>query len=261
MRRTFKICYRAFKAALQTKLEYRVDMALGMGAAIGFQLATLGMYSVLMNKHDTLAGWTGNELLLLLGLTTLTHGTCELFCNHIWLVPYYVVRGQLDRLMIMPVPTLPYLLVTAPELHCFGNLGAGAVLVAIAAHRLGLVGPELALLPLWILCGTTVYASLLVVCAAMSFWIMGSQNYHYLVIVSLLRGSAYPHGVFPRVMQIVLAWVLPLAVVNFIPGQALTGRIPLWQGLALPIGIAAILALLASLAWDAGLRRYESTGS
>ena len=259
--RTLRICFKAFKAALQTKLEYRVDMALGMAAAIGFQLATLSMVGVLMNKQQTLGGWDSNGLLLLFGLTALTHGTAELFCNHLWYVPYYVVRGQLDRLMVLPVPTLPYFMVTMPEMHSVGNLAAGSVMVGLALHRLGGAGPALALLPLWVLCGTVVYGGLLTVCAGISFWVMGSQNYHFMVTVSLLRGASYPHSVFPRVVQAILAWVLPFAVVSFIPGQALTGRLPLVAGVGLPLVLAAATGLGGWLAWESGLRRYESTGS
>jgi ABC-2 type transport system permease protein len=261
MLRTAKICYRAFKAALQTKLEYRVDMALGIAAALGFQAATLGMLGVLMHGRPGLAGWSGDELLLLFGLTALTQGLSELFFNHLWWVPLYVVRGQLDRLLVLPVASLPYFVVTAPELHAFGNLSAGTFMVGLAVHRLHLAGPVLALLPLWALCGSLVYSGLLTVCAAISFRVMGSQSYHYMITVSLLRGSAYPHSVFPTAMRALLAWVLPFAAVSFIPAQVLTSRQPLWQGVLLPPLLAGAVLFIGWQAWEAGLRRYESSGS
>jgi ABC-type uncharacterized transport system permease subunit len=43
-------------------------------------------------------------------------------------------------------------------------------------------------------------------------------------------------------------------------GQALTGRLALWQ-VPVAIAIAAIFLTLANLAWRAGLRRYSSASS
>jgi ABC-2 type transport system permease protein len=69
----------------------------------------------------------------------------------------------------------------------------------------------------------------------------------------------YPITIFPAAVRIVFTFGLPLAFASFIPVQILTGKTdPLWL-LAPPVAAAAV-ALLAVLAFRAGLRAYDSAG-
>lgn len=260
-RRELGVCAKAFNAALQTKLEYRADFVLGLAGAFGFQLASMGMLGVLLHSSSLLGGWSGPEILLLFGLTALTQGLSELFFNHIWYVPLYVVRGQFDRLLTYPVSTLPFFLVTSPELHAFGNLISGTLLFSIGASKLGLPWTAWALLPWWAACGCLIHSSVLTLCGALSFRIMGSYGQHYWVSNALLQASRYPLNIYPRLMQGILLVLLPFGLINYVPASALTQRLPLGLAIVVPALAAAISVAVAWTAFNSSLRRYESSGS
>ena len=102
------VYFQAFKTSLQTKFEYRTDFFLGVTAALGLQASGLGMLWVVINQSPSLAGWSAMQVALLFGLATAVQGLSELLFNHIWYVPIYVIRGQIDRLLVYPVKSLPY---------------------------------------------------------------------------------------------------------------------------------------------------------
>jgi ABC-2 type transport system permease protein len=255
------VYYQAFMTSLQMKLEYRADFFMGVGAALSLQAAGLGMLTVVLAQIPSLAGWSGMQVALLFGLTTAVQGLSELLFNHIWYVPSYVVRGQIDRLMVYPVKSLPFFLLTSPELHAFGNLAGGSLIYCFASGKLGQPWWAYALLPYWIAAGCLVHTSALVLCGALCFIVKGQRGQQYWVVNALLQATRYPVSVFPNPMQVVLLFVLPFGAMNFLPVGWTFGLASAFSALALPAIVAGISTWLAFKAWDFGLSRYESTGS
>lgn len=261
--RLHRVLWLAFKTTLQTRFEYRVDLLLGLAGSLGWQLA--GMASIWVVLHQSggghLAQWRPIEIGLIFGLTTMIQGCSELFFNHIWWTPVYVIRGQFDRLLCYPVPNLPFFLVSCPELHALGNLGCGAVIFAACVVKLGISAWALFALPFWVLCGSLVHTSLLVLSGSLVLRIKGNAQQFFWLTNAMLGNSRYPLVVYPAWVQTLLLVVVPLGVANYLPASALLGRWPLWQAFAAPLLAAAIMVSLAWWAWDKAFQGYESTGS
>jgi len=256
------VYFQAFKTTLQTKLEYRTDFFLGVGASLGLQAASLGTLWIVLNQTPTLAGWNGLQIGLLFGMTTAMQGLSEMFFNHIWYVPTYVVRGgQIDRLLVYPVKSLPFFLLTSPELHAFGNISGGVAIYCFAAFKLGQPWWAFALLPYWLICGCLIHSSALTLCGAMCFFIKGQRGQQYWVVNALLQSTRYPLGVFPNAMQILLLFIIPFGAANFLPAGWILGRASAFAALAVPALAAGLSTWVAFKVWDFGLSRYESTGS
>ncbi len=257
-----RVLWRAFKTTLQTRLEYRVDLALGLLGSLGMQAASLGLLWVVLNASGgTLAGWKPDQIGVLYGLTAMVQGASELFFNHIWMAPVYIVRGQFDRLLVYPVRALPFYLVTSPELHAFGNLGGGLALTLAFGHLAGFSPWALLGLPLWVACGCLVHTSLLVLAGAATVSIQGGYFQLYWLVNTLLQSSRYPLPVYPWVVQALMLTLAPLAVATFLPAGALAGRLPWTAAILGPPVAAALMVALAWWVWDKAFESYESTGS
>jgi ABC-2 type transport system permease protein len=258
---TIKMYWMAFNTSLQAKFEYRVDFILGVVTSCMLQLAALGMLWIILNQTKDLNGWSPEQLLLLFGVTAASLGASELFFNHIWMLPYYVVMGELDRLMTYPVDSLYFLLITRPELHAFGNLLTGFTLAIIALLRLHAPWYDWALLPLFIICGSLIYTSALVIFGSLSFKFIGPTSMHFMIPHTLLQATRYPLSIYPGWLQYGLLVVLPYGAFNFLPASFLFGKeITPWVAIAAPL--AALFFLWeARFAWRWGINKYESTGS
>ena len=255
------VYFQAFKTSLLTKLEYRSDFFMGVGAALGLQAAALGTLWVVLNQTPSLVGWSGTQVVLLFGLTAMIQSFSELFFNNVWNIPTYIVRGQIDRLLVYPVKSLPFFLVTSPELHAFGNFSGGAIMFCYAAHALHLPFAVFALVPLWVICGSFVHTSFLVFCCALSFRFMGQKGQHFWVVNALLMSTRYPVGIYPNAFKFLVLFLVPMAASNFLPVGWILGSSSLFLALAAPLLAAGLSAWMAFKVWAWGLKRYESTGS
>jgi ABC-2 type transport system permease protein len=225
------------------------------------QLAGLGFFWVIFHQTRTLNGWSGIEALFLFGLVGMSLGLSELLFNHIWMVPFYVVMGDLDRLITYPVHTLPFLLVSKPELHSFGNMLMGTAAVTVSlwmTHQ----PPHIWLsVPVWWLCGTLVYTATLVAGASLAFRILGPNSFMLMIPHNLLHATRYPISIYPVLFQWLLLVILPYGLCNYLPGSYVFGKaFGIGGALAAPLG--AFLAMgLAHRCWLWGLKQYQSTGS
>jgi ABC-2 type transport system permease protein len=78
------------------------------------------------------------------------------------------------------------------------------------------------------------------------------------VMESVMIFAQYPGSIYGRVFQLVLAVLVPAAMIAFLPAQALLGR-P--EPITLAAAPACAAFFLASLAfWRAMLRRYAGGG-
>lgn len=252
---------KAFKAVLMTKLEYRADFAIGIVTAILTQCTALFFLDVILRNAPSIGGWSGSQVLLLFGLTAGALGLSELFFNHLWYLPYYIVNGELDRLLLYPVRSLPFFLITSPELHSFGNLASG---LALTGWSLALTDAAWWAWPLALFCmacGAVIYTGVLVICSSLSFFFTGPRFGLAMLVHHLLMTSRYPLGIFPEGMRLLLLVVVPFGAFNYLPAHHLFHGGGLWKVAALPLLAAGVVTLLAWKAWETGLSRYEGTGS
>ena len=258
----FKNVYvEAFKASLQAKFEYRVDLFVGIFTSLLLQGAALSFLFIVLRSTPTLGGWSGRQIVFLFGMTAASLGASEALFNQVWMLPQYIVLGDLDRLLTYPVRSLLFFLLTRPELHSFGNLLTGAVYVV------GSLWSEHAPVyvwlgvPIWWASGTVIYTAALVVFASLSFRFVGPFAQQLLIPLNLLQASRYPLPVYPGWLQKLLLFVIPYGTIHYLPGRVLFGKSASFWGLGVAPLAALVTALFAQWAWNSGLRRYESTGS
>jgi ABC-2 type transport system permease protein len=251
----------AFKASLQAKFEYRVDLVVGVITSMLMQGASLSFLLIVLRNTPTLAGWSGSQVVFLFGMTAGCLGASEVLFNQIWLLPQYIIAGDLDRLLTYPVRSLLFFLVTRPELHAFGNLLTGLAYVTASlwlAHAAWYVWLGV---PVWWLCGTLIYASVLVVFGCLSFRYVGPFSQQMMIPHNLLQASRYPLAIYPAWLKSLLLFVIPFGSFHYLPGRVLFAKTATLWGLGVAPLAALVLVLIAQAAWNAGLRQYESSGS
>ena len=251
----------AFNTALQAKFEYRVDFLLGVVTSCMLQVAAIAYIYVIFHQTPNLNGWSRDQVILLMGMTAAALGTSELFFNHIWMVPYYIIMGELDRLLTYPVHSLYFLLVTRPELHSFGNLVMGFTLISVELWKLNCPWYDWLAVPLLVLCGGVIYTAALVMAGALSFKFLGPTSMTLMIPHSLLQATRYPLSIYPGWLQYGLLLLVPYGAFHYLPASFLLGKeVGLWLFLAAPLS-ALLFMWEAHQVWQWGLNKYESTGS
>jgi ABC-2 type transport system permease protein len=225
------------------------------------QLSAWAFILVIFNQTQALNGWSRDQIMLLFGIVAASLGTSELLFNHIWMLPYYVVMGELDRLMTYPVDSLYFLLITKPELHSFGNLLTGSIVASIALIHLQAPWYDWVLLPFFVLCGSLIYTSALVVFGSLSFKFISNSSMHFMIPHTLLQATRWPLSIYPGWLQYGLLIAIPYGAFNFIPASFLFGKeTSPWTTMIAPLA-AIFFVWEARQAWRWGVNKYESTGS
>jgi ABC-2 type transport system permease protein len=255
------VYFEAFKASMQAKLEYRVDLVVGIITSMLMQGASFSFLLIVLRNTPTLAGWNGSQVFFLFGMTAACLGASEVLFNQIWLLPQYIIAGDLDRLLTYPVRSLLFFLVTRPELHAFGNLLTGVAYIVGSLWLTHTAWYVWLAVPLWWACGTLIYASVLVVFACLSFRYVGPFSQQMMIPHNLLQASRYPLAIYPSWLKDLLLFVIPFGTFHYLPARVLFGKtMALWGLGAAPVA-ALVLLLVAQAAWNAGLCQYESSGS
>jgi ABC-2 type transport system permease protein len=258
---SFRVYWALYKTALKSRAEHRVDTAVGVVTAIAMQLGAFAFFWVIFARAPALGGWSPAEVLFLFGFTAMVLGLSEATINGIWWLPFYVVDGQLDRLLVYPLNSLGFVLLSRPELHSVGNFLTGLVTLVIAWSLASPPAVAILLVPVWVICGAIIYTAVLVVVGSLTLRVTGPFATHLFAVHQLFNAARYPANIYPRWLSTVLLFVMPFGAAIFVPSNFLRGQGSLLLALIAPLAAALLTALAANLSWNAALKGYQSTGS
>lgn len=245
------------------RLEYRGDLLAGLLAEVLQQGVTLTFLAVIFASVPTLAGWSRPEVYFVYAVYQLSFALGDMLSGSVWsLGERYIVRGELDRILLRPVSPLLQLLLEGVAAEQFTQLAAGLVILLWAWRAAGL---RLAwwmppLLLSGVAAGAVIFLAVFLALACLAFFVDGRTGIMPLVY-NLTAYAQYPTTIYGRALRLLFTLVLPFGFAAFYPAAALLRPSAyLAWGLAAP-AVAALACALAVLIWRQGLRRYQGTGS
>lgn len=251
-----------FTLSVQRTLTFRINLLFDIGLSIVGLGATLATVLIVFARTDSLAGWTGAEVYVLIGtfelLTSLRHTFLD--PNLSWFPQNGVRNGKLDTYLLQPAPTLylASLSLSTPLALVQFVLGLAVLVLGISSH--GQL-PGAAAIAAWILmlcAGLAVTWALGVLLACLAFWAPRLQlDVFYGSTWQLAR---YPTDIYRRPLRLVLTSVFPLALIATVPTRTLLDG-PRLPAVAATLAGATFACLLAITCWHRGLHRYTGATS
>jgi ABC-2 type transport system permease protein len=244
--------------AVQYRVEFLVEGALALFWA-GWSLVPL---LVVFGKRQSVAGWTFEEALVVMGWFTLMKGVLEGAVNpSLTAVVEHIRKGTLDFVLLKPADA-QFLVSTAKfEPWRVVDVAASIVIFAVAFHRMGRwpAPADVAAGLLLLACATLILYSLWILVVSAAFYVVKIDNLSFL-FVSIYDAARWPVDVFRGVLRLAFTFVIPLALLTTYPALALLGRLgPLRAAEAL-LG-ALIFAGFARFTWTRSIARYTSASS
>lgn len=251
-----------FRLGLQAQMAYRANFLMHLFEAVIMLATGLSVLWVVFSQTSSLAGWSWNELLVVMGLYFLGYGAVGLtlgpsikeFMNDVW-------KGNLDFLLIKPES---HQFLAAFRKVMFWNIVEillGVALVSVALVRLGeTVGVEQALMfTVALSSGAALIYSFWICIGVASFWTTKMENI-MLLYYHLYEAGRWPIAVYPAWLRFTLTFVVPIAFAVTVPAQVVVGRLQ-WSTVGFSV-LLAVLSLLGSRAFfNIGVRRYTSASS
>ena len=251
-----------FKLSVMGELAYRVNFYVQLFQSLVELATALTGLAVIFSYTSSLAGWTPNEMLALVGVYFITGGliglvispSLEQFINS-------VRDGTLDFTLVKPEDAQFLMSFQVVNIWKVIDIVMGFAVLVTALIRLGdKVGAgQAATFSLMLLTGGLIIYSFWLILATLSFWFVRVENI-LVIFQSMYEAGRWPISLYPGWLRFALTFVVPVAFATTVPAQALTGH--LTQGtLAGALTAALVLLIVSRLFWRLGLRHYSGASA
>jgi ABC-2 type transport system permease protein len=254
-------------AQLRSQMQYKVSFLLSMTGSFTINIIEFGLVLILFTRIPHVAGWSLAEIALLYGMSGTCFAVAEVLAAALENFQVHIVQGTFDRVLARPRGALFQVLVEDFALRRIGRIAQAILVLVFVLQSLDLVWTpdRLAVFASALVCGTVIYFSIFVLGAAFCFWTTQGKEATHVFTYGGDGLAQYPLDIYQGGVRRFFTFVVPLAFVNYQPALYLLGRpdtLGLPDAVRLMSPIAAVLmAGLAALGWQQGVRHYQSTGS
>lgn len=250
------------RASTVAAMQYRVEFLVGGLLALFWTSWSIVPILVVFDGRPSLAGWTFEEALVVVGWFTLMKGVLEGAVNpSLSAVVEAIRKGTLDFVLLKPADAQFLVSTTRFAPWRAADVLGGLALFAIAFGRMGRVpsAADVGAAFLLLASATLVLYSLWIVVVSAAFFVVRVDNLSFL-FVSIYDAARWPVDVFRGLLRIVFTFVVPLALMTTYLAMALLGRLDALHG-AEALGVSLLFAVIARAAWLRSIGHYTSASS
>lgn len=251
-------------ASIRSQMQYRASFVLvciGQFFAVGADFVALW---ALTARFGALPGWSLAQIAILYGMANMAFALAEMAGRGFDQFSNVIRAGEFDRFLLRPHPPALLLAGQTFELSRLGRIATGTVALGWGALNAGVAWTptQALLLILAILGGACTFYGILVLQATLCFWTVESLEIVNAVTYGGITAASMPLTIYPPWLRLFFTFVVPLALVNYVPADALLNRSGLAPALVWTSPLVGVAFLVASFqVWRIGVARYASTGS
>lgn len=263
MKRYIRLYKKFLQQYIKSLMEYRIDFILGLVGFIFVQIAGIIFLKLVFNCIPDLKGWSYYEIIFIYGLAQIPRGIDHIFTDYLWIFSWKtIVKGEFDRYLLRPINPLFQVISESFQPDGFGELIVGTILVVTAYVKLNLSFglEEVISLVFIIIFATLIYTAIKLAVTSIAFWVKFAQSYLFMVY-QLSTFAKYPIGIYPKVIKLILTFLVPFAFTGYYPGAYLLGKESIWIGVVATCAIGLVAIIIAYRIWLRGIKVYESAGS
>ncbi|GMK42238.1 ABC transporter permease [Paenibacillus sp. CCS19] len=253
-----------FRASIRSRMQYRFNFWFSSVMLAVISIVEFLLLAIILLKFGHIKGWSLAEAGWLFSVLSLSRALYRTVANDVHNIESYLVSGELDGLLLRPIPVLTALMSRNVSFR-FGEVfqGIGILVVSMSTlMREGQIGWLSIPLTLFvILSGAVLLFSIGLLTATAGFWLTRITELQNITEDAARTAVQYPMSIYPRWLQGILVGIIPVGFANYMPGLFVLRGDTGWWMLPLSAGIACTLFAFALLFWRFGISRYQSTGS
>jgi len=256
-----RVLKNGIKIGFMEGMAYRLDFFIKMLALTIFSVVAPLVSVVIYGVTNGLPGWSFYELLVLQGASSFTMGLGGfLFGNFVGNTLWEIRDGYFDRALTRPANPLFLQTTTWPAVDNIATIITGSAillygLIKTTAHITVL---NLVAFAILVALGVLFLYSFSVITVAVGFVAIKSESL-YRFVERMFEFADYPISIFGPIGLALFTFVFPIGLASFYPAQALLGLLAPSKVLVLAV-IALAFFSVSLLAWNAGMKKYQSAG-
>lgn len=222
---------------------------------------------ILLISFNALNGWNTYEVIFLYAMQLITYSIAGSFAsNTVADLPSMVRNGQIDELLIKPIPPLPNMLTQKFNPGYLAHF-TFALIMMIAGYSLS--GAEISiakilLLVIFVISGAVIVMTIMLITTFPCLYLLGTKGW-WGIFYDLRSYTNYPITIFDKVIQVIFTWLIPFAFAAYYPARFIfTKSEGIFPNSIITIcsPLVAILLLIATKAvWEASIKKYNGAGS
>ncbi|MCD9020601.1 ABC transporter permease [Cohnella silvisoli] len=235
---------------------------------VAFTLIQLTVVWLLLYRFEGISSWSFYEIVLLYNLNIFSYSLSAMFIwNPMKDLQMMVRDGSFDSMLIKPINPLLHMIF---KQFSHGHLitvifGVVIFFKCFNALHIEMTWEWSIWLAVNILGAVLIHSAIMILAGSISFWAVKSDSLFQMVIYDFRTLTNYPIQIYGRGVQLLLAFVIPYAFVNYFPARLLLDKedssiFPNLFIYGTPL-VGMISMGLAYAVWRRGIRRYESSGS
>ena len=251
---------------LRAQYQYRFSFVLQIVGA--FALSFLDFIEVLVIFHHlpALGGWSLGEVAFLYGSSYVVFRFADMTMGALDRLPVLIRMGTLDQVLTRPLGSLWQVLTTDIGVRHVGGMVQGGIVFWFALTRVHIhwTALRVAVFVSMLIGGAVIFCAIWVSTNAIAFWTMDAREVANSVTYGGNYLTNYPLHIFGVWLRRLLAYVIPLAFVNYFPSlYVLDKRSPIGSPVLRFVSplVAAGAVVAAGAIWKTAVRHYRSSGS
>ncbi|MFS0723966.1 ABC transporter permease [Paenibacillus sp. 1P07SE] len=251
-------------ASIRSRMQYRFNFWFSTLISALVNAVEFLMLAVVLLRFEHIQGWTLIECGYLYGILTLSRAIYRSLASDVHYLERYLLSGDLDKLLLRPVPILLALMTQNFNLR-FGELLQGSAILAICMStmmREGQIGwTAVAPTLMAVGAGAVLLFAIGLLSVTTGFWLTRTSVLQNFTEDAAKTAAQYPMSIYPGWLQGVLTGIIPVAFVNYLPSLYILKGEHSPLILLASWAVALTLTGLGLLFWRVGISRYQSTGS
>lgn len=243
---------------------YKANTIIGILAFLFTEATSLFTLYFLVSAVPSIDGYSIYHIGLLFGIVNMAVGIDHLFTDRLWMVAYFEVKlGKLDHMFLRPLPVLFQVIASEIQLEALGELIIATAMIILCGSQVELVGGvgAIMLVVLGIICAAIIISSFKILVASLAFKFKRSGP--LLQFIYNFSGfTKYPMKIYPKAIQVILTFIIPLGLCLFYPFENLFAPVNN-PGIvaAMMLGFTILFGSICIFVWSGMVKTYESTGT
>lgn len=245
------------KISIMRDMVYRFNFIVNMLTDFTYNIIKVVLFEVIFSNVQSLGGLSKYEVLFILGSSFIVDSLYMMFnfFNHIQ-ISEQIRMGQLDFYITKPVT--PWFMLSYKQFNLagVGNLFFGIYMICNSLIKLDHFQINWGLYILFLLCGYLIYSSISLLLFTTAFWTVKTDGFIGMM-VDMTEIMKYPHSIFPRALQFLFTFILPVFVIVSHPSYIILKQTN-WLNF---IGIIIITFIFTSLTisiFTYAIKKYKS---
>lgn len=261
------VSFTIFRQALQRIMEYKASL-LGWLIANPVQfIVGFATIKFVVEEFGVIDGWDYGQLAFIYGISVMSHGLNCVFFHSSWNMGRWIMEGDFDRYLLRPLNVLYQFYFMEVNPVGFTDMIPGLFVFLYGCNQSGFqfTFANLVSVIIMLIGAVAIRGAIYLILGGTSFWTKSVNPYRGYTQMMFDKTSQYPISIYPKALQIVLTYVIPLGWVSYYPASELLGKeteLFAWNGavwMTLLIGIGTFA--IAAFVFNQGLKQYESAGN